>query len=130
MDPFMQNISKTIEEEVERRVNERVTALLQYMADHYDIPVKTLVRVMNSNGVKSTQCMAMTKNGSKRCKNSSKHNGFCHIHQHMYVQKKHKSPEIIRHNHTLPPLWVKGCPACDKGKPLRDLVDCFGKGDD
>ena len=120
MDPFAESIAKSIEEEVERRVNAKVSALLQYVSENYNISIKSL-----SKCVDVKVCMGITKSG-KRCKNLPKCNGYCHVHQHMYVQRKHKSPEILRHTHSLPPLHVKGCPVCEKGKPLRDLVDCFG----
>ena len=129
MDPFAASIAKTIEEEVERRVNDKLTHLLQYMADEYNIPLKTLARMMDKNDVKVTRCIALTKNG-KRCKNPNKKNGYCGRHQHMYQEVKYKSPEVkLKHTHALPPLYVCGCPACEKSKPLRDLVDCFENGE-
>lgn len=126
MDAFAVSIARTIEEEVERRVNDKITHLLQYMAEEYDIPLKKLARLMEKNEVKITQCIALTKNG-KRCKNPPKKNGYCGLHQAMHHEVKYKSPEFkAQHTHTLPPLYLKGCPACEKGKPFRDLVDCFG----
>lgn len=128
MDSFAVSIAKTIEEEVERRVNEKITNLLQYMAEEYNIPLKTLARMMDKNDVKMTRCIGVTKNG-KRCKNQPKKHGYCTIHQHLHHEVKYKSPVAVKHNHSLPPLYVRGCPACDKGKPLRDLVDCFENGE-
>ncbi len=125
MDPFAASIAKTIEEEVERRVNDKITHLLQYMAEEYNIPLKTLARLMDKNDVKMTRCIALTKNG-KRCKNPPKKHGYCGLHQGMHHEVKYRSPEVkAQHNHALPPLYVHNCPACNKGKPLRDLVDCF-----
>lgn len=126
MDPFADNIAKIIEEEVERRVNERVAPLLQYVSDRYNVRMKHLIKIMDN--VKYTHCMAVTKNG-KMCQNKPKYNGYCHLHKGLHVHKG-KSPEAVRHTHSLPPLFLKGCPACERGKPLRDLVDCFGNNDE
>ena len=129
MDPFAANISKLINDEVERRVSDKITGLLRYMSDEYDIPLKTLVRLMDRNDVEMSQCIAMNKNGN-RCRNAPKKNGYCGRHQHLHHEVKYKSPEVkAQHNHKLPPLYVHNCPACNKGKPLRDLVDCFGNDD-
>lgn len=129
MDPFAASIAKSIEDEVERRVSDKITSLLRHMSDEYDIPLKTLVRLMDRSDVQMTQCVAMNKNG-KRCRNAPKKNGYCNRHQHLHHEAKYKSPEIkTQHNHSLPPLYMHNCPACNNGKPLRDLVDCFDRDD-
>ena len=119
MDPFMTNIANSIEAEIERRVCERVTNLLEYISDTCDIPLNVLTKLMlRVEKKKQTTCLAVNKKSNKRCKNYPKENGYCHLHQGQYTPKiiVPPSPPItqkVQHTHTLPPLFMKGCPACE-----------------
>ena len=117
-------IETLIEQEVQRRVDEALTPLLDYIARTYDISMKQLMD--DARGVtegKTQTCMGLKKN-QVRCKNRAKANGYCHMHQHQVPKKRPVAPSE-KHTHTLPPFYLKGCPVCDRNAPLRDLVDCF-----
>lgn len=118
MDPFMSNIVNSIEAEIERRVGERITNLLEYISDTCDIPLHVLTKLMlRVEKKKQNSCLAVNKKTNKRCKNYPKENGFCHLHQSQYVPKiivpPQAVPKAVQHTHTLPPLFMKGCPACE-----------------
>ena len=68
----------------------------------------------------------MTK-GKTRCKNTPKENGYCKLHSDQYKPPIHHI-QTVKHNHTLPPLYKEGCPACER-KKVRDLNDIFENGE-
>jgi hypothetical protein len=115
-----------IEEEVQRRVDETLTPLLEYISKTYDISMKQLMMDAGKASTgKTTTCMGLSKKNKVRCKNRARANGFCHMHQDQYKAPKPKEKEL-KHTHTLPPFYMAGCPVCDrKQHGLRDLVDCF-----
>lgn len=117
-------IETLIEEEVQRRVDETLTPLLDYISRTYDISMKQLMDDARTASPGKTQtCMGLSKKNQVRCKNRAKANGFCHMHQHQVPKKQKVCTE--KHTHTLPPFYLKGCPVCDRGSVLKDLVDCF-----
>ncbi len=126
MEQYLVNITTVIETEVERRVNERVTSLLEYMSETCDIPLSVLTKLMlRVEKKQQLTCLATNKKNSRRCRNSPKENGYCHLHQNRYVPKTPppapKKSVPTAHTHTLPPLYMAGCPACER-KPV-DVVD-------
>jgi hypothetical protein len=134
MDPYLTNIMGMIEAEVERKVGERITSLLEYMSETCDIPLPILTKLMLRVEKKNpSSCMAINKKSNKRCKNSPKDNGYCHLHQSQYVPKVIVPPPKIAHTHTLPPLYMPGCPACEHTAPIKQkkqvdelkLLDAF-----
>lgn len=130
MDPFMTNIVNSIENEIERRVSERITNLLEYISDTCDIPLHVLTKLMlRIEKKKQSTCLAVNKKSNKRCKNYPKENGYCHLHQNQYVPKVIVPPapiqKSVQHTHTLPPLFMKGCPACESSSSLSSSMDEF-----
>jgi hypothetical protein len=126
LNPYMQTITKSIEEEVERRVTERMTSLLEYMSEACDIPMKVLTKIMLKVETKQTVCLGLNKKTNKRCRNSPKDNGYCHLHQSQYTPKLIDIQPKIVHTHTLPPLYMKGCPACEATSSKQiDMGDLF-----
>lgn len=123
----MDEIGKLIEEEVQRRVNDTLEPLLQYIAKTYDISLNQILRDATViKTVQITTCLGVSKKTKKRCKNKSQENGFCYIHQHQAPRRPPSpKPPPMKHTHTLPPFYLKGCPVCEKSNHLRDLVDCF-----
>ena len=119
----MEEIEKLIEEEVERRVNARIEPLLQYIAEKWDIsPAHVSKCVSEVSSIKVTTCLGRSKNTRKKCKNNAKENGYCHIHYDQAPKKKEPSKTIeLIHTHTLPPFFLKGCPACDNRNRFRDV---------
>lgn len=118
----MEQIERLIEEEVERRVNARIQPLLQYIAEKWDISQAHVSKcVSEMTSIKVTTCLGVSKKTNKKCKNNAKENGYCHIHYDQAPKKKDKptEPELV-HTHTLPPFFLKGCPACDNRNRFRD----------
>lgn len=119
MDPYLLDITRSIENEVERRVSERITNLLEYMSDACDIPLNILTKLMlKIEHKKQSTCLAVNRKTNRRCRNYPKENGYCHVHQAQYTPKIIVPPappqtHRVAHTHTLPPLFMKGCPACE-----------------
>ena len=124
----MEEINKLIEEEIERRTTEHITCLLESISQTFDISMKSLLKcTIRTMDDKATRCMGITKNKT-RCKNPPKDNGYCKVHNDQYKPPVKPSSTAIKHNHTLPPLYKEGCPACMRNK-VRDLDDVFKNGE-
>lgn len=123
----MDRIAEIIEEEIDRRVNERINVLLEYISNHWDISLaqltKDVPRALPTTSV--TQCMSVHKKSKQRCKNRAKSNGFCHMHQaqHTVRHEPRVNTDELVHTHTLPPLFMKGCPVCERANRFRDFED-------
>ena len=122
---LMNDIGKLIEEEVQRRVNDVLAPLLEYISSTYDISLQQVMRDASTciPKVQITTCLGISKKTKKRCKNKATENGYCYIHSHQAPKKAEKP--AMKHTHTLPPFYMKGCPVCEKANPFRDLADCF-----
>lgn len=117
----MENITKLIEDEIEKRVNERLNTILEKVSRTYDISLRQLMRDVSSmDDVPCTTCKGLTAKG-KRCSRSANFEGYCHLHkkqkpvQRVIVQSR--APVVsmpLTHTHTLPPLFMAGCPACER----------------
>lgn len=116
------DIEKLIEEEVERRLNAKLEPLIQYISKEFDISQSMITKCISTIvDVNITTCLGFSKRTHKRCKNSAKQNGFCRIHQEQYKADKEKTDELsVQHTHTLPPFFLKGCPACENRNRFRD----------
>ena len=127
----MDHISKIIEDEIEKRVNERLSLVLEKVSRTYDISLRQLMRDVSSMGdVPCTMCKGLTAKG-KRCSRSAKTDGYCHLHvsQKPVQRVIHRSVSTAStaataaHTHTLPPLFMAGCPACEKTTTTRKSQD-------
>lgn len=124
---LMDQIAQLIEEEVEKRVNERLKAVLEKISKTYDISLRQLVRDLDAVAeIPSTCCKGLTKKG-KRCCWSAKTDGYCnrHLDQKPVLRIK-RTPSVTTtvataHTHTLPPLFLAGCPACEKSRSSNNL---------
>jgi len=116
-----------INEEVERRVAEKIKAILEHVSKTYDVSIKQLMKDASVVHTENTMCMGLTAKGKscnrRSCKKSN--NGFCHSHQS-------QKPNIIRtvctpvspnqHNHDPGVFFVQGCPGCrEKPKVMIDI---------
>lgn len=121
-------IEKALEEEINREVNERVTKVLEMISKTYNIKYARLLKDYASMETSQSTCCGMTKAG-KRCQRSAKIDGYCkaHVSQKPDVRVTRSasvsSPPKIVHTHTIPPLFMSGCPACEniRSKPLGVL---------
>lgn len=126
---MMEQIEQLIEAEVERRIRMSIDPFLLYISKTYDISVEQLHKDYSRMGVplENTRCKGVTKS-NKSCTRAGKVNGYCMQHQSQYKEVTKiplASLSVVKHTHTCPPLYMPGCPACHKKKPIRDLADCF-----
>ena len=129
----LQKITELVNDEIRKGVGEKLTKYAEYVASRYDISLPLLLDDMRNldiieipkpgDGNENTspnQCLGTKATGS-RCKLKGKHNGYCRWHKE---QKPRRIPsrmalcedDIVQHNHTLPPLFKSGCPACEKSR--------------
>lgn len=113
---IMDQIEQLIEEEIQRRLE----PLLRSISVEFEISYETLIRVIPEKFVEgSSTCMGVSKKTNKRCKKAPMKNGFCSLHQEQVPLKKSMT-ETIKHTHSLPPFFLKGCPACEERNKFRD----------
>ena len=137
---LLQALTKIFEDEVEKKVNEKLNKYIEHVSKTYDISMKLLLRdlqniddltTINSKGSKPGgkpgQCLGINSN-SKRCKFQGKIDGYCS--RHVDQKPRHSVPvkttePVIEHNHTIPPMFSKDCPACNHKNKSRDnlLID-------
>jgi hypothetical protein len=116
---------QALEAEIEARVNERITKVLEVISKNYKITYARLLSDLASIEKTSGDgmCCGITHAG-KRCQRPGKYDGYCKNHK---TQKpdvrvtKAPSPQRVAHTHTLPPLFKKGCPACESNKCTKSL---------
>jgi hypothetical protein len=117
---------QALEAEIELRVNERVTKLLEVISKNYNIRYARLLSdfaALERTSSSEASCCGVTKAG-KRCQRPGKYDGYCKNHM---IQKPEvrttrvSSPQKVTHTHTLPPLFMKGCPACEANKCSKSL---------
>ncbi len=120
-------VIQSINDEIESQVNERITKVLEMISKTYNIKYERLLKDMSNMNVTSSSsstCCGITKSG-KRCNRPGKFEGFCKIHisqkPDVRITKSTSSPPKVVHTHTIPPLFMKGCPACDASTSKRTL---------
>lgn len=115
---------KALEDEIDARVNERVTKILELISKNYKIKYERLLGDLSLFDKSTTMCCGVTKSG-KRCQKNGMYNGYCksHVSQKPEVRVTRASaasstgsPKKQQHTHTLPPLFMKGCPACESNE--------------
>ncbi len=114
-----QAINDALEQEIENRVNERITKILEVISKKYDITLSRLLKDLSSmEKTSSTYCCGLTRTG-KRCQKSGKYDGYCKSHMSQKpdrrVTRSTSSPPKVtqQHTHSIPPLFMKGCAACE-----------------
>jgi hypothetical protein len=127
-----QQILQLIEDEVERRVLERMTTALEKISRTYDISLQQLLRTASENTTSvwnGNVCHGLSKSSKQKCKRGVKDgSGYCHCHkdqkpvQRVIIPSRSQlslmAPTPV-HTHTLPPMFLVGCPACERGKNSR-----------
>ena len=111
---------KALEDEIEARVNERITKILETISKNYRIKYERLLGDLSLIDKSTTMCCGVTKSG-KRCQRAGTNNGYCknHVTQKPEVRVTRSSSVASpkkQHTHTLPPLFLKGCPACESNE--------------
>ena len=117
---LQERIEALIEQEVEYRVQQKVTAFVSNISRLYGISASLLLK--DTQGL-DNRCMGICKNG-QRCTASGKFEGYCKRHKPVPKPQQPRRPRV-EHTHTLPPLFMPGCPACEKANvaPKKLLID-------
>lgn len=126
----MDHIVQLLEEEIEKRVNDRLNQILEKISRTYDISMRQLLRDVSVLETPSTTCRGLTARG-KPCRHAVSKDGYCF--QHLKQKPKptvivggassvpqQPTTTAIQHTHTLPPLFLAGCPACQKSRSSVD----------
>jgi hypothetical protein len=115
-----ENLARVFEDEVEKVCHERMLIYAQNICKIHNIPLKLLLRDLpNPRGY----CLGIKK-GGEPCTRKASHDGFCL--SHAGSSKLHEPVNmntVVRHNHTFPPMFKAGCPACENSNTnqFRDL---------
>ncbi len=120
-------IAKLIEEEVQRRVEERLTKVLEHISKTYDVSMKQLLKDTSTLKVVDNTCLGLTSKKT-RCKLRQHQHGYCKHHQDQRPRQIQQSVSVSdmsmvksQHNHPASILWKDGCPGCKK-KPAQPLM--------
>ena len=122
-------IAKMIEDEVERRLQEKLTKVLEHISKTYDVSMKQLLKDTSTLKVADNTCLGLTSK-KQRCRLKQHEHGYCRIHQNQRpVQRPMQHTSSVsdmssvksQHNHPGSILWQDGCPGCRK-KPPRPLM--------
>ena len=112
-----------LENEVNRRVSERLSNVITHVAKTYRLPFEKLMKDVALLEVKTDQCLGIVGKGT-RCTRHAKLDGYCRMHQDQkprVVMCREPVEAGPQHTHTLPPLFMAGCPACDKVKSVKNF---------
>ncbi len=119
-----QQIMAVIETEVNRRVSERLSNVVQHVAKTYRLPFEALMRDVAALEVKTDQCLGLVGKGT-RCTRHARIDGYCKMHQdqkpRIVMRPADAAPSGPVHTHSLPPMFLAGCPACEKVKAVKQL---------
>ena len=139
----LEQINELIDEEVEKRLCEKITKIVEFVSKRYSIDKRLLIQDIErmdelpespreEHAYQNGLCRGFNRNG-KRCTFKGKHGGFCSRH---ISQKKESRPTInvkpieptLTHNHSFSDcLYKLGCPACEKNKKpetkKKSLID-------
>ena len=129
-------IANVVEQEIQKQVNKKIAKFVEYIAKRHDVSLKLLLEDLGNIDnleipgppLRDNQCIGVRSSGVRckaRCWKGG--NGYCKWHMD---QKKPslpvRSPSTTRlaveHTHTLPPLYMAGCPACERSSS-KLLID-------
>ena len=120
-----QQIMAIIENEVNRRVSERLSNVMHHVAKTYRLPFDKLMKDVAGIEVKTDQCLGIVGKGT-RCTRHARVDGYCKTHQDQKPRIVMR-PETTEaeagpaHTHTLPPMFLAGCPACEKVRSVKSF---------
>ena len=117
-------IMTVIETEVNRRVSERLSYVVQHVARTYRLPFEAIMRDVAVLEVKSDQCLGLVGKGT-RCTRHARLDGYCKTHQEqkprIVMRPVESEPCGPAHTHSLPPMFLAGCPACEKVRSVKSF---------
>ena len=138
---LLQALTQLFEEEMEKKMNEKLTKYVEYISKTYDISLKLLLNDLKNVDALSAEaektqsqqkpakpghCNGICVNGKICTKKGRAPTGFCKMHANQ-VREKPAAMQIMvkstEHNHPFPPLFSKNCPACaKKNKSMENLL--------
>ena len=126
MERILDIIQKELDKEkerIEREYNERLNTVLERIAETYDISLRQLLRDVSLERPVSTKCLGITGKG-KPCHFAASSNGYCkkHASQKPVVVAVKPAAQVTQHTHTLPPMFLAGCPVCDESARRRSAI--------
>jgi hypothetical protein len=117
-------ILQLMNEEVERRLNDKIYAVLENISKAYHLPIEQLMRDASTVAVSNDTCMGRTNQGN-RCKSKvckQQQNGYCKKHQKQKPNIVQTVQNTTKHTHGPHIMHMAGCPECIKKRPTP-LVD-------
>ena len=106
----MDKIQELIEAEIRDQSERKVANFISYISKRYHIPKDALLRDWcNSYDLPPRKNCLL-------CNNKPKYNGYCKKHVPRLTPPPPPSDtdnSKLVHTHTFPPMYLKGCPACD-----------------
>ena len=130
-------IFHTVDQEVKKQVEANLTKYAEYISKRHDISLRLLIEDIRNmhedpqkieESVMGNQSMG-TRSGGKRCKRPGGKTGYCawHASQKKPVIKTMSTENfcrpVVQHTHSLPPLYMEGCPACERAGPQKLLIE-------
>jgi hypothetical protein len=113
-------ILEILENEVNRRVSDRLSNVVHHISRTYRLSYERIMKeVAGLEGTQTDQCLGLVGKGT-RCTRHARVDGYCKMHQDQkprVLMKQVAEPEpsaSLQHTHTLPPLFLAGCPACER----------------
>ena len=127
----MEKIEQLINEEVDKRLTDKMTVYLTMLSKNFNIPMSIMLRYLSINQTPDSTrattsvitgggCLGVKSNGT-RCSRNGKYSGYCGHH----VTQREKNANAVQHiapsghTHSVPPLYKKGCPECEKTRPVK-----------
>ena len=111
-------IAALINEEVNTRVNDQLTTILQHISKSYNINIDRLLKDVSEVKADTTRCLGLKHDGS-RCTRFARKQGYCNIHFSQRPEHPVSPVKEVTHTHTLPPMFLAGCPACEKTRAQK-----------
>ena len=115
-------VTQLINEEVDRRIHEKLCGLVEKVSELYSVPLKIARRDLISDSI---YCMGVKKNGSL-CTSKAALDGYCMF--HVNDSRPHKPLTIkddVRHNHIFPSALQDNCQACAVLRKNRENSNQF-----
>jgi len=123
-----ESVLKAIQDEITNQVNAKLSKYIEQVSKRHGISLKLLLEdVAVLKDMNDVQCKGVVK-GGKRCKRHGTHDGYCGWHRNQKKEVRTVPPEVVegvvKHTHPVgKPLFLKGCPACERNNPQKLLID-------
>jgi hypothetical protein len=126
MEKILENIRTVLNNEknrIETEYADKLTEMLMKISKTYDISFRQLLRDVSIETEQTIFCLGVNKN-QKRCLCRATNEGYCKRHkdQKPVVSVAKTFTVTTQHTHTLPPLFLAGCPVCEETRKRRSVL--------